>query len=168
MRRQRAGIRFIAPLAFTIAGSVICSSTPAQTNDSKDPAAVSGHNRFVATTKLQSGARLLFQSQWGIDNIHVRKTASGALIRLSYRVADVNKAKVLNDEKAKAYLIDQKTGAALQIPTMANIGQLRQTAPPQAGLEYWMVFSNKGNRVKPGDRVSLVVGNIWINGLVVE
>ncbi len=42
---------------------------------------------------------------WGIDDIHLRSTASGSLIRFSYRVVDADKAKILSDKKATPYLI---------------------------------------------------------------
>jgi hypothetical protein len=51
---------------------------------------------------------------------------------------------------------------------MDKIGQLRQTGQLEAGQEYWMVFSNKGNVIKAGDRVSILVGTYRIDGLVVE
>jgi hypothetical protein len=45
---------------------------------------------------------------------------------------------------------------------------LRQTGAAEAGKAYWMVFSNKGNFVKPGDRVNVIVGTYHIDGLMVE
>ena len=100
--------------------------------------------------------------------MEVREAASGVLLRFSFRVEDSNRAQVLNDKKATPYLIDEKTGAVLQIPTMPKVGLLRQTATPTNGTEYWMVFSNKGNFVKPGNRVDIVIGNFRANGLVVQ
>ena len=111
---------------------------------------------------------MLYQRLWGIDNIQVRETSSGSLLRFSWRVVDANKAKVLSDKKATPYLIDERTGAALQVPTMEKVGQLRQTSTPQNGREYWMVFSNKGTFVKPGSHVGIVIGSFHLNGLVVQ
>ena len=56
----------------------------------------------------------------------------------------------------------------LEIPTMEKVGQLRQTTPPEAGKSYWMVFSNKGSLVKPGDRVSVIIGAFRADGLYVR
>ena len=105
--------------------------------------------------------------RWGIDDIVVRETASGSLIRFSYRVVDAEKAKILNDKKATPYLIDEKNGLALQIPELEQVGQLRQVATPQNGREYWMVFSNKGHQVKPGNHVTVMIGTFRAEGLVV-
>ncbi len=117
---------------------------------------------------IPDSAGAYFQSVWGVDNLLVRQTASGNLIRFSYRVTDPARAKALGDKKATPYLIGQTNRAVLQIPVMNKIGQLRQTGAGEAGKEYWMVFSNKGNVVKPGDRVNVVVGDFHVEGLVVE
>ncbi len=111
---------------------------------------------------------LLLRRRWGIDDLHVRSTASGEVIRFSYRVVDAPKAKILNEKKAKPYLIVQKTGMRLEVPTTEKVGQLRQTADPENGREYWMVFGNVGRTAKPGDHVNIVIGEFRANELVVE
>ena len=56
----------------------------------------------------------------------------------------------------------------LHIPVMENIGQLRQTGISDVGQEHWMVFSNKGDFVKSGDRVNVIIGTFHADGLLVE
>jgi hypothetical protein len=120
-----------------------------------------------AVARSQRGAEF-YRRRWGIDNVVVRATASGSLIRFSYRVVDAEKAALINDKAKAPYLIEEKTGLALQIPQMEKVGQLRQTAKAENGREYWMAFSNKGKFVKPGSRVDIVIGRFRINDLVVE
>jgi hypothetical protein len=108
-----------------------------------------------------------YASLWGVDRMQVRQTSSGQLIRFSYRVVDATKAKVLDAKQATPYLIDATSRVMLQVPVMDKIGQLRQTSEPQNGQEYWMVFSNKGGHVKPGDRVAIVIGSFHVEGLAV-
>lgn len=122
----------------------------------------------IAKTVTSAREATTLRRLWGIDDIHVRSTASGSLIRFSYRVVDANKAKILNDKKATPYLIDEKDGLALQIPTLEQVGQLRQVATPKNGREYWMAFSNRGRYLKPGDHVTVVIGGLRIEELVVE
>jgi len=105
---------------------------------------------------------------WGIDSISVKLVESGELVRFSYRILDPAKAKVLNDKQSEAKLEDPKAGVSLVVPTMEKIGQLRQTAAPEAGRSYWMTFSNKGRRVKRGDRVNVVVGQFRADNVVVD
>jgi hypothetical protein len=121
----------------------------------------------LAVAKSQRGADF-YRKRWGIDNVIVRATASGSLIRFSYRIVDAEKAALINDKAKTPYLIEEKLGMALQIPQMENVGQLRQTAKPENGREYWMAFSNKGKVIKPGSRVDIVIGSFRINDLVVE
>jgi len=110
----------------------------------------------------------LFRRLWGIDEMHVRATASGALVRFSYRVVDADKAQILNSKQSTPYLIDEEHGLALQVPVMDQVGQLRQVPTPQNGRDYWMAFSNKGRYVKPGSHVTLIIGSSRFKGLVVE
>ena len=118
--------------------------------------------------KLTSSAKNYYVAAWGVDKLKVSYTSSGNLIRFSYRVTDPERAKVLGEKKSTPYLLGQRSRALLQIPVMDKVGQLRQTGSPQAGQEYWMVFSNKGNLVKPGDRVNVMIGSFHADGLMVE
>ncbi len=117
---------------------------------------------------LPERARDYYWAVWGVDNMLVRRTASDNLIRFSYRVTDPSRAKALGDEQAKPFLVDPRSHAVLQIPVMDKVGELRQKGAPQAGKEYWMVFSNKGNLVRAGDRVNIVIGSFHVEGLIVE
>jgi hypothetical protein len=83
-------------------------------------------------------------------------------------VLDSFKAAVLNDKRAMPYLVDQKSGTRLTVPTMEKIGALRQVANPEPGREYWMIFANPGKLVKPGQRVDVVIGAFRANSLTVE
>jgi hypothetical protein len=85
---------------------------------------------------------------WGVDSLTVKWGESGEVIRFSYRVLDAEKAKVLNDKKNEPSLIDPKAGVKLVVPSLENVGQLRQSTTPENGKSYWMVFSNKGRLVK--------------------
>lgn len=132
-------------------------------HDAATPALVASPNSVVNSREAANYRRL-----WGIDNIHVRSTASGSLIRFSYRVVDSDKANILMDKKSTPLLIDENTHLALQIPVMEKIGQLRQVSKLQNGKEYWMAFSNKGHYVKPGNRVDLAIGKMRLEGLMIE
>lgn len=109
-----------------------------------------------------------YVAAWGIDKMKVSSTASGNLVRFSYRVSDPARASVLGDKKFTPYMISPRSRAVLQVPVMDKVGMLRQATTQQVGQEYWMVFSNKGNLVKPGDRVNVVIGAFHADGLMVE
>ena len=109
-----------------------------------------------------------FQRNWGVDIVGVRRVSSGLMLRFDYRVIDTDKAAVLADRKARPYLIDEATGAALAVPAMENIGELRQVAPLEATRTYFMIFGNPGGLVKHGGRVTLVAGAFRAEGLEVN
>jgi hypothetical protein len=119
-------------------------------------------NRFAG----RAGA--YYKAVWGIDSLSVKSTESGEIIRFAWRVLDADKAKVLNDKKIEPSLIDLQAGVSLVVPSLEKVGQLRQSAPPEAGRSYWMAFSNKGRLVKRGDRVNVVIGPFRAEGLVVD
>jgi len=81
---------------------------------------------------------------------------------------DCAKAQALNDKKAAPYLVDQKTGAKLMVPTMEKVGQLRQSSSPKSNQVCWMVFANESKIVKPGNLVEVVIGRFRADGLVVQ
>jgi len=111
---------------------------------------------------------MFYKSVWGVDSLSVKWTESGELIRFSWRVLDPEKAKLLNDDKLHPSLIDPQAQVSLVVPVMEKVGQLRQTATPEAGRTYWVVFSNKGRVVKRGDRVNVEIGTFHAENLVVD
>ncbi len=161
-----------ALLACALASSTLVSDA-AESVQNRAPSASAGVQPVSNASpyrpaRTHARAKEYFQSVWGIDNMLVRQTASSNLIRFSFRVIDPERAKVLGDKRSTPYLIGLRSHAMLQVPVMEKVGQLRQTGTPEAGKEYWMVFSNKGNLVKPGDVVNVVIGPFHADGLVVE
>jgi hypothetical protein len=107
-------------------------------------------------------------TRWGVDSMVVKSVPSDQLIRFSYRVVDASKAKSLNAKESGPQLYDEVSRVSLVVPTMDKVGELRQSGPPENGKTYWMVFSNKGNVVRRGHRVGVVIGSFRANGLAVE
>jgi hypothetical protein len=113
-------------------------------------------------------AREFYQAAWGVDRLKVSRVASGNLIRFTYRVTEPAQAATLSDRNATPVLYAQRTRALLSVPVMEKIGPLRQAGTLKTGQEYWVAFSNKGNLVKPGDRVNVIIGRFHADGLTVE
>lgn len=113
-------------------------------------------------------SQLYSQIVWGVDSLSTKSVESGVMIRFTYRVVDPQKAKALSDKRLKPYLVDERAHVKLVVPNMEKVGQLRQSAAPEEGRSYWMLFSNKGGFVKRGDRVSVVIGKFHADELVVQ
>jgi len=168
-------------LAAWAASAFVVSSAPAQTTPGKDkPApttgtATSAGKAAPAATgtryqpdRFAGRAGSYYRLVWGVDSMGVKLVESGEVIRFTYRVLDPAKAKALNDKKNEPALIDPRAGVKLVVPQMEKIGQLRQSATPEAGKSYWMAFSNKGRPVKHGDHVIVQIGQFRADGLVVD
>jgi hypothetical protein len=167
-------VRPTSLLTFILAASVLSSaaqSAPAHPAAKPVPPHVQKagprHSSFLVN-RTPRRAQIYYGTAWGVDTLTVKYAESGELIRFNYRVIDPVKAAQLNDKKAKPTLFDYRAGIALEVPTMEKVGQLRQSEKPEAGKVYWMAFSNRGHRVKRGDRVNIEIGKFRAFGLMVE
>ena len=162
-------------LLSAVLGTVVAlgSAHPQAVQQNAKPAAAASAKpatlpaRFHRTAQAES-ARRFYAAIWGVDSLSVKSAESGEMIRFTYRVLDPEKAKVLNEKQNEPFLIDPKAGVKLVVPEMDKVGKLRQSSTPIAGKVYWMAFSNKGEYVKPGDRVNVVIGQFRVEGLVVR
>jgi hypothetical protein len=166
-------------LAGFLASSIVVSAAgTAAGQETKNPAQMRLADSSPPPPKIPPGPTpqvswheregVLYKRNWGVDIIGVHLVSSGSMLEFRYRVLDAKKAKELNDKRWNPYLIDEATGVKLAVPQMEKIGRLRQTATPQVGRIYWMMFGNPGRRIKPGSHVSVVIGDFRVDGLVVE
>jgi hypothetical protein len=156
-------------LAGVLAGGILVLPTGAQSPAPAAKATVAAGTPYrfrpSHSTKREG---MYYSSVWGVDSLRVKAVESGEIIRFTYRVLDANLAKTLNDKKLEPSLIDPEAGVQLVVPSLEQVGMLRQSSTPEAGKMYWMAFSNSGRRVKPGDRVIVQIGKFRADGLVVE
>ena len=149
--------------------TVTPKKTPAKTPvKAAAPAKPAGPATRYLPNRFAGKAGRYYKAVWGVDALSVRLAESGEVVRFSWRVLDPDRANALNDKAAEPSLEDPQSGVSLVVPTMENIGKLRQDSAPEAGKAYWMVFSNKGRRVKRGDRVNVVIGQFRADGLAVD
>jgi hypothetical protein len=126
---------------------------------------VSQDNRI---SEKQNRAEDILQ-QWGIEVLSLRHTAAGYMLDFRYRVIDPVKAAPLLEYRTKPYIVAQKTGARLDVPVPQKIGALRNSADQvKANHNYFALFANPGRHVKPGDRVSVVIGDFKADNIVVD
>ena len=155
-------------MAGVLAGGLLVPPSAAQSTADPPAQPARAAVRTNLARHVPAREQMYYQGVWGVDSLTVKYTESGEMIRFSYRVVDPGKAAALNDKSAEPSLIDPQAGVKLVIPEMEKVGKLRQSSTPIAGKQYWMAFSNSGRRVRPGDRVDIVIGSFHANGLVVE
>ena len=155
-------------LAGVLASSILVITVGAQSAaPAGNPALAAAPSRYQPN-RFPRRAGMYYGLIWGVDSLGVKSAESGEVIRFTYRVLDGDKAQALNDKKAEPSLIDPRARVKLVVPSLENVGQLRQSGTPEAGKSYWMAFSNKGRLVKRGDQVSVVIGQFRADGLVVQ
>jgi hypothetical protein len=106
--------------------------------------------------------------EWGIEILYVRQTAAGYMLEFRYKVVDAEKAQALFERQTKPMLTHAESGAKFIVPTPAKTGALRNSNPPKDGHTYWMFFANPGQFVKPGEHVSIEIGDFVVENLVVQ
>ena len=115
-------------------------------------------------------AKMSIEEQWGVKVESLRISAAGNLLDFRYRIIDPEKASYLVDRRNKPYLIDQTSGKVLSVPTTAKVGPLRQTVRyglPKKDRVYFILFGNH-HIIKPGNKVTVVIGDFRAENLVVE
>jgi hypothetical protein len=90
------------------------------------------------------------------------------MLEFRYKVLDAKKAAPLFVRKSKPILIHEKTGSKMIVPTPGKVGALRNSNTPKEGTVYWMFFANPGKFIKPGDLVSIQIGEYLQPHLVVQ
>jgi hypothetical protein len=155
----------ILPLcaALLAAASQPCRAQEAADHADHAPAASAAKARDFTPRESQR-----FKRNWGVDIEGVRLVSSGYMLAFRYRVLDAEKAKLLNEKTTRPYLIDEATGIRMSVPAMEKVGELRQSTEPEAGRSYFIVFGNPGKTVKPGNRVSVVIGSFQVDGVLVQ
>ncbi len=154
-------------LAGLLASSAFVSTAGSQDLSGKDAVAKTGAagHEPAKWTPFQSS---FYKRTWGVDIVGVKAVSSGYMLRFSYRVLDAKKAAELNNKKATPYLLDEASGTKLTVPAMEKVGQLRQSASPKDGREYWIIFGNSSKMVQRGSLVSVVIGQFHVDGLTVQ
>jgi predicted secreted protein len=108
------------------------------------------------------------EERWGIKALTVRPTAEGFFIDFRYRIVDEEKAAPLFSPIIKPLLIDENTGAVMAVPTVPKVGSMRSTRKPIKDRGYTILFANPNKHIKPGHKVTVVIGDYRAEHLIVE
>lgn len=109
--------------------------------------------------------------RWGVEVIGISQSAGGYMLDFRFRVVDDTKALPLFDHRIKPYLKVERSGINLPVPVAAKVGAFRPTNRGQNIKDdktYYMVFGNPDNHVKPGEKVSVVIGDFRVENLTVR
>jgi hypothetical protein len=100
----------------------------------------------------------------GVRVVQVALTGGGGLLDLRYQVIDADKAAGLHDPATPPAIVEEGTGLVAKDLLMGHA----HSEGFKAGVTYYFVFENPGNLVKPGDRVSILLGGIQVEHIDVK
>lgn len=160
-------LRKLIPLSLAFAVAIVCGLVLGGCASKSEGGYSSGEERMApATMQPAQGA----EGKLGIRMEGLRLSAAGYILDFRYRVLDPELAAPLLDRKIRPYLLDEATGAQLGVPDTAKLGQLRTTGRNKVTAEqdYFILFANPGRIVQSGNRMTLVMGDLRIENLVVR
>ncbi len=112
--------------------------------------------------ELVSAAGLMERT--GVRIEHLAATGGGGLLDLRYQVADPGKAATIHDPETPPALVHEPTGVVIDGLFMGH----NMAGRTKAGVIYPLIFSNPGTLVRPGDRVSVVLGDARVGQIRVR
>ena len=96
----------------------------------------------------------------GVQVLNLRRVAGGYMLDLRYRVLDPVQAADVVDRSGDLRLVDPVRGAEFRVPSPPKVGSLRQSTPrPERGRVYFALFANPGRFLRPGDPVTVRLGD---------
>jgi len=107
------------------------------------------------------------EEHWGVRILGVRLSAAGNMMDFRYHVVDPGKAAPLFIRGLQPVLQDEVSGAKFIVPAPPKTGPLRSTNVPQAGRNYFMFFANPARFVRPGNAVTITIGEFRVEHLQV-
>ena len=126
----------------------------------------------AAASKAMAKELTPWEQEWGIKLYGIRWTAAGYMLEMKFRILDPDKAFPLLKRDIERHVIVEKSGAVLQVPFTEKLGSLKSSVRTSNMVRqdhnYMALFANPGKHVKPGDKVTLVIGNLMAENLVVQ
>lgn len=104
-----------------------------------------------------------FAAATGIRIVRVALTAGGGLADIHYQVLDPDKAIIVHDRQQPLTLIQEPSGTVLEIPFHGH--GFRQL---HTGVIYRLHLWNTNGALKRGDQVTIMVGDVSLEKVVVQ
>jgi hypothetical protein len=135
------------------------------------PSATSSSNVSVLAASNASTNNLpqstSIEERWGIRVSMVGVTADGGLIDFRYVVVDPNKAlDWMADIKNVPTLVVENSGAE-KAPQVNVAALMPHKQDFHAGRTYFLLYRNTRGAIKPGSKISVVIGDLKLEGVPV-
>jgi len=127
-----------------------------------------------AASEARGGELTQVEKEWGIRLLGIRTTAAGYALDFRYQVLDPKKAAPLLQRQysLSPYVPVERSGAMLGVPFTDKAGSLRSSVSSagqiRQGRNYGALFANPGRHVRPGEKVTVVLGDFKAEHLLVQ
>lgn len=105
-----------------------------------------------------------FIEKTGIRVTQVALTAGGGMIDVRYQVIDPDKAAIVHDKDRPPTIVDEATGQAMDTPWMAHARKHEL----HGGVTYFELLLNAEGAIKPGEAVTVVLGGVRLEHVIVQ
>ena len=157
-----AGARRWARLAGALAGVLLAAATLAAWQWSRESGSAAPSPVPASRARPVVAAADLGQAS-GVLITRVAVTGDGGLIDLRFRVVDPDRAHALHAAATPPALVDEQSGLVVHDLLMNHA----HTGAYQAGVTYYLVFTNPGNWVHRGGRVTVLLGDAQVEHVTV-
>ncbi|MEV7008626.1 hypothetical protein [Streptosporangium sp. NPDC051022] len=100
----------------------------------------------------------------GIRLVRVSASGAGGLLDVRYQVVDPGRAQAVHQESTPPLVVDEASGLVIRQLYMghAHTGELKPA------VTYYLVFENSGNWVRPGSKVTVLLGDAQVRHVTVS
>ncbi len=118
----------------------------------------------VAEVASDVDPEIAFQEATGIQVIRAALIGGGGIIAVHYQVLDPDKSLITHDVEDPPVLTAEATDRSVVFPVPAHTG----LDPRETGRGYNLLFPNTSNLVQRGDKVTLEVGDVQLQHLIIQ
>ena len=169
---RRISVLMLAAVAALLIGPPARADNSTQAHDHGAVSLTAETTPHPTDTPSDAENLMKLQNDWGIELIGPRHTAAGYFLDLRFRVVDPEKAAALLRRQVTRYVIVEKSGAVLRVPSTEKLGLLRSAVATPSMVKrdriYSALFANPGRHVQPGDKVTVVLGDFKAQHVMVE
>jgi len=109
-------------------------------------------------------SQTIFTEETGIRVLRAFSTAGGGMIDLRYQVIDPDKAIIVHDTKNPPALLNEATEQTIDRPFHDHSSQTQL----RAGATYQEIIVNEGGVIKPGDLITVFIGQSRLEHVLVQ
>jgi hypothetical protein len=94
----------------------------------------------------------------------VSVTGDGGLVDLRFKILDPQRANAMHDQGRPPAVVDEQSGLVVHELLMNH----SHTGQYQTGVTYYLIFTNPGNWIHRGSRVTVLLGNAQVEHVLVK